>query len=148
MIVYLDTSAVLKLIIEEPESAAMREAFAAWQADGADLVSSFLLFTELHRAAARRGLGGADGTGGSAVIDMVLAGIGLIDVDRSHLVAAARESGGLRSADAIHLAVARSVEADLLVVHDRELFAAARSAGVAPIAPGRPTAGGERPARR
>ena len=124
MIVYLDTSAVLKILIDEPGMRAMRDAFHGWQVRGDDLVSSFLLHTEMHCAARRRDVAAPE------VIDMLLGGVGLIDIDRALLLAAAKDSHGLRSADAIHLATALAVDADLMVTYDRELSEAAASEGV------------------
>ncbi|MGP5036091.1 type II toxin-antitoxin system VapC family toxin [Brachybacterium alimentarium] len=130
MIVYLDASAVLKILIDEPGTAAMRDSFNGWQGRGDDIVSSYLLHTELHCAARRRGFVERE------VLDMLLAGIGLIDIDRSHLLAASRLSHPLRSADAIHCATALAIDADALVTYDRELADAARSAAITPLSPG------------
>lgn len=130
MIVYLDTSAVLRILIDEPGMHDMREAFNGWQLTGDDLVSSFLLHTEMHCAARRRSVAAPE------EIDMLLGGIGLIDIDRALLLAAAKEPRGLRSADAIHLATALAVEADVLVTYDQELAEAAAKEGVGTAGPG------------
>lgn len=134
MIVYLDTSAVLKILIDEPGMQAMRESVNGWQMAGDDLVSSFLLHTEMHCAAQRRGVAAA------AVIDKLLGAIGLIDIDRAHLLAAARTPHHLRSADAIHLATALAVGADVLVTYDAELAEAAAAEGLRVVAPSSDTA--------
>ena len=131
MIVYLDTSAVLKVLIDEPGMQAMRESVNGWQMAGDDLVSSFLLHTEMHCAAQRRGVAAA------GVIDMLLGAIGLIDIDRTHLLAAATQPHRLRSADAVHLATALAVEADLMVTYDVELAEAAERVGLRAAAPSR-----------
>lgn len=94
------------------------------------LVSSFLLHTEMHCAARRRGLAAPE------TIDTLLGGVGLVDIDRALLLAAAKGSHGLRSADAIHLATALTVDADLLVTDDQELSAAAASEGLEASGPG------------
>ncbi|MDN5687522.1 MAG: PIN domain-containing protein [Brachybacterium sp.] len=93
----------------------MRTSFTGWQAGGDDIVSSYLLHTELHRAARRQGFPEP------RVIDALLAGVALVDVDRAHLLAAARSPHRLRSADAIHLATALALDADLLASCDREI---------------------------
>lgn len=129
MIVYLDTSAVLKILVVETGMQEMREAFTGWQRAGDDLVSSFLLHTEMHCAARRRGVATPE------VIDTLLGAIGLIDIDRAHLVAASTQAHRLRSADAIHLATARAVEADVLVTYDVELAQAAVRDGLRAVAP-------------
>lgn len=124
MIVYLDTSAVLKILIDEPGKRAMHAAFKGWQRNGDDLVSSFLLHTEMHCAARRRDVAAPQ------VIDMLLGGVGLIDIDRALLLAAAKGPHRLRSADAIHLATALAVDAEVLVTDDRELAEAAEREGL------------------
>ncbi|WP_263311921.1 type II toxin-antitoxin system VapC family toxin [Brachybacterium atlanticum] len=144
MIVYLDTSAMLKILIDEPGMQAMREAFTGWQLAGDELVSSFLLHTEMHCAASRRGVAAPE------TIDLLLGAVGLIDIDRADLLAAARGShrlrsadaihlatalAGLRSADAIHLATALAVDADVLVTFDAELADAAAGEGLRALSP-------------
>ena len=56
MIVYVDTSAYLKLIVRKDETKALGAALRAERAAGAVIVSSILLLTELHRAAGRLGI--------------------------------------------------------------------------------------------
>lgn len=129
MIVYLDTSAVLKILIEEPGMQEMREVFNGWQAAGDDLVSSFLLHTEMRCAARRRGVASPE------TLDMLPGAVGLVDVDRAHLLAAATQPHRLRSADAIHLATALAVDADLVVTYDAELAQAAEGEGLRTAAP-------------
>ncbi|MFH5880284.1 type II toxin-antitoxin system VapC family toxin [Arthrobacter sp. NA-172] len=125
----MDTSAVLKLLVDEPESAALAEHLSAAPGSGHRLVASMLLYTELHCAARRRGLG-------AEPVNTVLSGINLVDVARSDLMYAAALPGRLRSADAIHLATAIRLQADLLVAYDGELLAAAVDAGVTVLSPG------------
>ena len=129
MIIYVDTSAALKLVIAETESTAVAEYLTRSAAESDHLVASMLLYTELHCAAHRRGLP-AD------LINTVLGGINLVDVARSDLMYAAALPGGLRSADAIHLATAIRLQADVLVAYDRELIKAAAEAGITALAPG------------
>ena len=131
MIVYLDTSAVLKILIEEPGMREIRESFNGWQMAGDDLVSSFLLHTEMHCAARRCGVASPE------VIDTLLGAVGLIDIDRTHLLAAATQPHRLRSADAVHLATALAVGADLMVTYDVELAEAAERSGLRAAAPSR-----------
>ena len=129
MIIYVDTSAALKLVIAEAESAAVAEYLTRTVTDGNHLVASMLLYTELHCAAHRRGLP-------SDVINTLLRGINLVDVSRSDLMYAAALPGGLRSADAIHLATAIRLQTDVLVAYDRELVSAATEAGIMVLTPG------------
>lgn len=130
MITYVDTSAVLKLLVDEPESAALAEYLSTAAASGRRLVASMLLYTELHCAARRRGLD-------AGPVNTVLSGVNLVDVARSDLMYAAALPGRLRSADAIHLATAIRLQADLMVAYDVELLAAAVDAGVTVLSPGK-----------
>lgn len=131
MIVYLDTSAAMKLLIEEDES----EALAAWlqerrEAGSDQIVSSRLLHTELYCAANRR----AESIS-RAVVAKVLSTVALVDLERADLTTAPLLPGRLRSADAIHLATALRVEATAMVAYDDELVAGAQAAGIATFEP-------------
>lgn len=127
----MDTSAVLKLVVEEKESPSAAEYLSAAAARGDKLVASMLLYTELHCAGHRRGLP-------AALINSVLGGINLVDLARSDLMYAAALPGGLRSADAIHLATAIRLQSDMLVAYDAGLLSAAVDAGLNVLSPDRP----------
>jgi predicted nucleic acid-binding protein len=129
LIIYVDTSAVLKLVVEEKESSTAATYLSTAAAQGNQLVASTLLYTELHCAAHRRGIPGQ-------LVNTVLSGINLVDLARSDLMYAAALPGGLRSADAIHLAAAIRLQADFLVAYDAELLAAAVDAGLNVLSPG------------
>ena len=58
MIIYVDTSAALKLVVEEKESTAAATYLSTAAVRGNTLVASMLLYTELRGAAHRRGLPG------------------------------------------------------------------------------------------
>lgn len=121
---FLDSSAVTKLVVAEPESAALTERLA-----GQVLVGSALLVTEVSRAV-HRTLGRAH----DAVLDDVLGMIDLVTVDRSVLSAAAElEPASLRTLDAVHLASALLLgnRLDVLIGYDDRLLDAARAAGLA-----------------
>jgi predicted nucleic acid-binding protein len=129
-LVYLDSSALVKLVVTEPESAALMRALQAWP----DRVSSALALTEVPRALRRAGFGRAEGRRTRAILSR----IALVDVDRRILAAAAAiEPPGLRTLDAIHLATALLVREDLatLVTYDRPLAAAAERAQLEVMAP-------------
>lgn len=130
MITYVDTSAILKLLVDEPESPAVAEYLSTAVTTGHRLVASMLLYTELHCAARRRGLG-------AEPVNTVLSGINLVDIARSDLMYAAALPGRLRSGDAIHLATAIRLQTDLLVAYDGELLSAALDAGVTVLSPGK-----------
>lgn len=125
MIVYLDTSAALKLVVEEAESDALAVHLEEILEGGDRLVASLLLHTELHFAANRR----PEHIGHGAVAD-VLSTVALVDVERSDLTTAPPLAGRLRSAAAVHLATALRVNAAALVAYDGELCAAAQAAGI------------------
>ena len=124
MIIYVDTSAVLKLVIQEPQSNALADELSAATARGDRLVASMLLYTELHCAAQRRAQMPVQS------INTVVDSINLVDVTRADLTYAAALAGGLRSADAIHLATAIRLQANVLVAYDVELLAAGANAGL------------------
>lgn len=131
MILYVDTSAALKLLIEEPESVSLAEELTARVGRGDRLVSSMLLYTELHCAARRRAKLAPE------LVNSVADSINLVDIARADLMYAAALAGGLRSADAIHLATAIRLQSDAMVAYDAELLAAAAGAGLATLAPDR-----------
>lgn len=129
MIIYLDTSAALKLVVEEPESSAAAHYLSTAAAQGHQLAASMLLYTELHCAAHRRGFPGES-------VNTVLGATNLVDLARSDLMYAAALPGKLRSADAIHLAAAIRLQSDVMVAYDAELLAAAVEAGLNVLSPG------------
>lgn len=119
----------MKLAVEEPESAALAAALDALEPD-TTLVSSWLLYTELHCAAARRN--SVDGR----VIREILDPLVLLDIERDDLLSAPDRGRGLRSQDAIHLAAALRASADAMVTYDAEQAVVARRAGLTVLAPG------------
>jgi predicted nucleic acid-binding protein len=125
---YLDPSAIVKLIIREPETA---ELVASLRRDPV-VVSSALALTEVPRAAKRAGLRGRRA-------NQVLAGLALVPVDDGILRAAAElGSSTLRTLDAIHLATALSLQPDIdeLVTYDPRVAQASMRAGLPVSAPG------------
>ena len=129
--IYLDASAVLKLLIEELESAAL-ESWITAQA-GAPMVTSTVAKVEVLRACRRLN---AEALPAATAL---LAELDLIPLT-TDVVDAAAEVGGplLRSLDAIHLASALSIGADLaaFVCYDRRLLEAASAAGLEVVHPG------------
>ncbi|MEV8263549.1 PIN domain-containing protein [Microbacterium sp. NPDC077057] len=119
--IYLDTSAAAKALIEEEGSEAVVRAFA----NGSEFVSSSLLAVELHAIADRRSLDRA------AVVDL-LDRVALVSVDDETLTAAIQAGSGLRTLDALHLAAALELGdvVTALLTFDRELAAAARAQGL------------------
>lgn len=125
---YLDSSAIVKLVVAEPESAALRRYVRRRR----PLVSSALARAEVGRAllplgeqAIRRG-------------QEVLARLELIRISDRVLAAASQLlPAELRTLDAIHLAAAHQLGSDLarIVTYDERLRAAAEATGSSVAAP-------------
>jgi predicted nucleic acid-binding protein len=131
---YLDASALAKLVRAEPESAALRTFL-----NGADLVSSELVLTEVPRAI-RRASSENPELPLNRSIELtadVLDALALLPVDRGLLTAAgALSEPALRALDAIHVAAAVNLSPiDAFVSCDQRQSAAARLAGLRTIAP-------------
>jgi len=130
-LLYLDSSALVKLVLPEAETGALLEALSDWP----ERISSALAGIEVLRAARRAGAG--DRVRERA--EKVISGIGLVRVDEAVLGVAARlEPAELRTLDAIHLATALSAGDDLgaMVCYDARLARAATRLGVTMMAPG------------
>ena len=121
---YLDTSAFVKLLVTEPESAALRTRLQRWP----DRVSAALLRTQTVRALRRQG---NDALIGKA--RRLFGGLVLIRIDEP-LLDRAGDLGPaeLRSLDAVHLAAALSIGPDLgvLITYDIRLRDAAAAQGL------------------
>ena len=133
---YLDASALVKRVREEPESTALRAYL-----DEADLVSSELVLTEVPRAVCRA-TAHDPGLPAELLIERtahLLDAIALLPLDRPLLAAAgALTEPGLRALDAIHVAAAVDLAPiDAFVSYDERQSAAARLAGLRTSAPGR-----------
>jgi len=129
-VLYLDASALVKLVIAEPES----EALLAVLSGREDLVTSAVAVVEVVRAARRVATSPAH----VQRAHHVLGAMNLLAVDRQVLDRAAElEPATLRALDAIHLASALSLEGDLdaMVVYDRRLADAAESFRLRVLAP-------------
>jgi uncharacterized protein len=131
---YADSSALVKLVREEPETSALRSFLA-----GADIVSCELVLTELPRAI-RRAVADDPELPLERLIDQageVLDAIGLIALDRPLLLAAgAFTEPALRTLDAIHVAAAvDAAPLDAFVSYDERQAAAARLAGLHTVRP-------------
>jgi predicted nucleic acid-binding protein len=124
---YVDTSAFVKLVVDEPESRALRSFLAR---EPRRLASSALLEIEAVRA--------ARAAGDPVVITMSAM---VESLDLVELIPAIRARArtldpvGLRTLDAIHLATALEIDAREMLVYDRRLAAAAERYGIAPLDP-------------
>jgi predicted nucleic acid-binding protein len=127
---YLDTSALVKLVIEERESVALR----AFVAD-AEVASSVLVRTELLRAVRRH----PDEKAIDRANDL-LDRMRLIPIDELHFIEAGRiPPSAARSLDALHIVSAlRLLRAELraIVTYDVRMADAARLHGLPVVAPG------------
>jgi hypothetical protein len=130
-VAYVDSSALLKLVVVEPETSVLEADLAG--RDG--LVVSRLAALECRRAARR-----ISNTRVLQTVEQVLDAVYLIEITPAILDRAAiADPPLLRSLDAIHLATALSIEeTDLEVItYDRRLADAARSSGLRVAQPGR-----------
>ena len=118
--VYLDTSAIVKLVVPEPETDALLAVLGRWP----DRVSSVLARVEVHRALWRAGAARAV----RARADAVLSGLVLLRIDDPVLSRASSfRDPILRTLDAIHLAAALSLgdDPDAFITYDARLARAA-----------------------
>ena len=129
--VYLDTSAIVKLVVPERETDALLSALARWP----DCVSSAVAGVEVHRALRRVGAAPAV----RARADAVLSGLVLIRVDEPVLSrASALKDPVLRALDTIHLAAALSLgdDPDAFITYDVRLARAAEKQRLRVLHPG------------
>lgn len=128
-LVYADSSALVKLVIEEHESTALERHLARAPV----LATSRIALVEVSRAT--RLANPAPEVQSEA--QLLLASCMLIDVTDGLLRAAAGlASATVRTLDAIHLASALRIDADELVAYDRRLLAAAVEQGITIASPG------------
>ena len=131
MKVYLDSSALVKLVQREAESSALLAFLRRHRSDAR--VTSALARVEVVRAVL------AAGPEAIAHARRQLARVDQVNLERALLDDAATLAAGsvLRSPDAIHLASARSIGADLraVVTYDRRMAQAAAAIGLAVQAP-------------
>jgi predicted nucleic acid-binding protein len=126
---YLDASACVKLVSPEPESDALVE----YLRDRPEQVSSVVVDVEVSRAAARLGPIAEAGA------RLLLATITLVPMTADvRALARTIPPPVLRSLDAIHLATAVALGADLgvFVAYDQRLLDAAVDAGLPVASPG------------
>lgn len=125
--VYLDASAMVKLVVEEKESAALN----AWLGVGRSKVSCALVRVEVGRAVAR------EGRMAVSRARRLLDRVDLIVLDDELLDLAAELDGPLRSLDAIHVAAALELgdRLEVLVTYDGQMRRAAEALGLSVASP-------------
>ncbi len=127
-IAYLDSSALIKLVIAEPESAALREALRSWpgRASSRLAIVEVLRTVRLQQPAAE------------PLARRVLRGVALLRItDRILVTAGTLDPPRLRSLDAIHLATALQLQPLLVAFasYDGSQLQAAEAAGLPTLAP-------------
>lgn len=124
---YLDTSAALKLVLEEPESAALAHAL---DSDEAELVGTWLLETEMRRAVHRVEVLTQE------KVSEVLRAVALYELPASVFTEAGLLPGPrLRTLDALHLAAAIRIGVEHVVTYDDRMADSATQLGLSVLAP-------------
>ncbi|MFI5262395.1 MAG: type II toxin-antitoxin system VapC family toxin [Candidatus Limnocylindrales bacterium] len=127
-LVYLDASALVKLVVAEAETAALR----TYLTQHSHCATSVLARVEVARALGRVGVDR------QARLEAVFEGLIVVELT-DDIVARARRVGPstLRTLDAIHVATALELSADLtaFLTYDGRLVDAARALGIAIAAP-------------
>ncbi len=126
--VYVDTSALGRMLLDEPDATAIEDSLSAYDRR----VASRLLGVELRRVGLRTNL--LDGVG------ELLANVALIPLDESILAAAETvPPSTIATLDAIHLAtavrLAKAGELDALMTYDKQLTAGAEHHGITVLSP-------------
>lgn len=127
-LLYVDSSALVKLVVPEPETKALRDFLRSWP----ERVASVVARIEVERVARR--------IGGGAIrrARTVLSRIALVDLDDEVVeTAAALKPPTLRTLDAIHLGTALSLRSDLGAVcaYDARLAGAAAAEAIEVFSP-------------
>lgn len=125
---YVDSSAWMKLVADEAESAAL-ERWVDERLDAGDtFASSHLLVTEMFRAAAILGVPALLVAESLSVVTLTLPEV-------STFRAAGLLPGRVRSLDALHVAAALDLRCDDLVSYDDRQIEAAAAAGIPHVSP-------------
>ena len=126
-VAYIDASALTKLVLDEPESSAMRR----WYVEAARVLSSRIGIVETRRAAGRS-------QHDPVHLDAVLRSVEVLELDAD----IDRRAGfvgpvSLKTLDAIHLASAIKLSGaiDAFVTYDDRLADAARAVGLPVVRP-------------
>lgn len=135
--IYLDTSALAKLLIAEPETPELRIWLIAQAKQREYATTSAMSRVELMRAVARYGEPGQ-----TERARYLLDGVDILPLTET-LIALAETIGpaALRSGDAIHLAAATQIKQELtaFVTYDHRMLASCLELGLATASPGSPS---------
>jgi predicted nucleic acid-binding protein len=126
---YVDTSALLKRLFAEDESAQVRSILRQRSDAGDLLASSELAWVEVARAVLRAGVSDVDAAVSDACAGIALHPLSPPVMNRARRIGPAT----LRSLDAIHLASAVSLGVTEMLTFDRRLADAAEAVGVRAI---------------
>lgn len=130
-VLYVDTSALLKRVVVEAESSAVRALLRDGDLAGDLLTTSSLAWLEVWRSLRRAAV-----TDVEEVAAVAFSGIAEFALDEAVLRRARRVGAAeLRSLDAIHLASAIAVGADAILTYDKRLAEAAAAVGLVSLAP-------------
>lgn len=127
-IAYVDSSAFVKLVVTEPETAALRRDLSSWTR----LTSSLLLVGEVMRAVLRTA------PTSMQVASGLLASVDLVGITRARVQQAGLlQPPQLRTLDALHLVSALAVGSRLgaFVTYDQRMAAAAQWHGLPVVTP-------------
>lgn len=136
---YLDSSALLKRSsVDEPAATELRSFLEAAHQDGWSLITSVIGQIEVTRGVRRMiAAGRISGADVSASVEAVIGDIQIIDMSPAIADEAGAIDGDLlRSLDAIHLATARVIGADMVVTYDDRMAQAALQEGALVAQPG------------
>lgn len=128
---YVDTSALVKLLVLEPESSVLRSHLQQISA-----VTSVIATLELTAVARRQRI-----AGGEALVEAIVRRLRLVPLSAAIVAAARHEPTAppLRALDLLHLATARALRRELgplpVIAYDLELQEAARADSFAVLAP-------------
>ncbi len=125
MIVYLDASVAVAVIKQEAGSTEVSEQLDSLADDTHLIVSGRLLETEMRRIAKRLGIS-------MAAVDSTMDALAIVEHEKSDFRRAGNfDSANLGSLNALHLATALRVQADVMLTRDRFLAAACEAEGLA-----------------
>ena len=136
MRVYFDSSALLKRVLDEPEAEAFDDSVDRFVEQGAALLASSLAWVEVSRAIRQR----LEAEAPRRIIDLIevaLSGVEEFPISEQVIDIAQRmRPASIRSLDAIHLASASLLGADLVCGYDERMLAAAEELGFRTASPG------------